>query len=118
MSTAPSAEEFEQILQQLYQLSQAVLEKESVDFAMLQAFIQQRELLIQGIQEADLIQLEEPLQALIQKIQDADLKIEKLFQEILVTQGKELRQLVKGRQVLSGYSFPYTHSSSGVENQA
>lgn len=121
MSTAPKAEDFEKTLQQLFSISQAILDCEASDMDTLQKLMDEREPLLAWLHEADPSLFSaadsQAMHCWIERIQATDRAIALKFQEILSSQSATLHKISKARQALSHYKFPSTAPSTGVENQ-
>ncbi len=122
MSTAPKIEEFNEELEQLFSISQALLNCESTDIEKMQQLIDQREAPLDWLQNVDRSNLtgedKDNLQKRVAHLQALDVQVEEHLMHILNEQSKALRQIMKTRQVLSSYRFPYVPGGpAGIENR-
>lgn len=121
MSTALSAQETEQILETIYQISQEFLTLGVTDVEDISGFIGKRELLLAKVQNVSMQQFSNTskvaIGAWLAKIEAVDRLLAKRFDQILDEKGGALRKIMVSQKVAASYMFPQILDSSGIENE-
>ncbi len=121
-STAPESEALQLLLQDLVEVSQALLHCHENDIEDLEALIAARETKIQALKPMVPTMMDPPQREVISplwaKLQAIDQAVLTHLEAIHCNQAKQLQALHNSRLALSGYEFPRVSEESGYQDKA